>query len=82
MNFDAILTAFINVLTPLNLIGLIFGVAVGIIIGALPGLSVNMGIALLFPLTFSFQGIGGILMLIVPDQAKAPTAEGKAAKES
>ena len=30
MNFDAILTAFINVLTPLNLIGLIFGVAVGI----------------------------------------------------
>ena len=26
--------------------------------------------------------IGGILMLIVPDQAKAPTAEGKAAKES
>lgn len=64
MNFDAILTAFINVLTPLNLIGLIFGVAVGIIIGALPGLSVNMGIALLFPLTFSFQGIGGILMLL------------------
>ena len=62
---DAILAAFGNVfLSPLNLGGLIFGVAVGIVIGALPGLSVNMGIALLFPLTFSFQGIGGILMLL------------------
>lgn len=62
---DAILAAVTNVfLTPMNLGGLIFGVAVGIIIGALPGLSVNMGIALLFPLTFSFQGIGGILMLL------------------
>ena len=61
---DAIVAAFANVLTPINLGGLIFGVAVGIVIGALPGLSVNMGIALLFPLTFSFQGIGGILMLL------------------
>lgn len=62
---DAFLTAVANVfLSPLNLGGLIFGVTVGIVIGALPGLSVNMGIALLFPLTFSFRGIGGILMLL------------------
>lgn len=59
-----ILTALTNIFTIGNLIGLIFGTAVGILIGALPGLSVNMGIALLFPLTFAFQGIGGILMLL------------------
>lgn len=61
---DALLAAFGNLLSPLNLLGLVFGVGVGIAIGALPGLSVNMGIALLFPLTFAFQGIGGILMLL------------------
>lgn len=61
---DAIVTALGNVLEPMNLLGLVFGVFVGIVIGALPGLSVNMGIALLFPLTFSFQGVGGILMLL------------------
>lgn len=59
-----ILTALTNIFTVGNLFGLIFGTAVGILIGALPGLSVNMGIALLFPLTFSFQGVGGILMLL------------------
>jgi putative tricarboxylic transport membrane protein len=47
-----------------NILGLVFGTGMGILIGAMPGLSVNMGIALLFPLTFAFQGIGGILMLI------------------
>lgn len=52
------------VFQPINVIGLIFGTGVGILIGALPGLSVNMGIALLFPLTFAFNGIGGILMLM------------------
>jgi putative tricarboxylic transport membrane protein len=61
---DAIISALGNVFDITNIIGLVFGVAAGIAIGALPGLSVNMGIALLFPLTFSFQGIGGILMLL------------------
>lgn len=59
-----ILIALSNVFVPMNIIGLVFGTGVGILIGALPGLSVNMGIALLFPLTFAFQGVGGILMLL------------------
>ncbi len=59
-----ILTALSSVFVPVNILGLVFGTGVGILIGALPGLSVNMGIALLFPLTFSFQGVGGILMLL------------------
>jgi len=40
------------------------GTLAGILIGSLPGLTVNMGIALLMPLTFSFQGLEGILMLL------------------
>lgn len=59
-----IISALGNVFNLVNFIGLVFGTVVGIVIGALPGLSVNMGIALLFPLTFAFQGIGGILMLL------------------
>ena len=46
-------------------LSLIFlGSLAGVVIGALPGLTVNMGIALLMPLTFSFQGMAGILMLL------------------
>lgn len=59
-----ILTALQMVLVPLNLMGLVFGVLVGIAFGCMPGLSVNMGLALLFPVAFSFHGIGGILMLL------------------
>ncbi len=33
----------------------IFGVGVGIMFGAMPGLSVNMGLALLLPLAFAFK---------------------------
>lgn len=59
-----ILSALNMVLVPLNLLGLIVGVLVGIAFGCMPGLSVNMGLALLFPLAFTFHGIGGILMLL------------------
>ena len=61
---DALLIALGGVLEPANLLAVLFGTAVGIVVGGLPGLSTNMGIALLFPLTFSFQGVGGILMLL------------------
>lgn len=50
-SFDALLLLFV-------------GAFAGVVIGALPGLTVNMGIALLLPLTFSFQGMAGILMLL------------------
>ena len=61
---DALLTAMVQVFTPMNLCGLAAGTMAGILIGAMPGLSVNMGIALLFPMTFAFSGVGGILMLL------------------
>lgn len=47
-----------------SLLMLFLGVFAGITIGALPGLTVNMGIALLLPLTFTFEGMAGILMLL------------------
>ncbi len=59
-----IFSALNMVFDPVNVLGLFFGVAVGIAFGCMPGLSVNMGLALLFPVAFSFDGIGGILMLI------------------
>ena len=61
---DALMTALAGVVEPASLFGILFGTAVGIVVGGLPGLSTNMGIALLFPLTFSFQGLGGVLMLL------------------
>ncbi len=64
MDVAALMEALASVFHLQNLLGLIFGTGIGIIIGALPGLSTNMGIALLFPLTFAFQGVGGILMLL------------------
>lgn len=59
-----IFSALSMVLVPMNLLVLVAGVVVGIAFGCMPGLSVNMGLALLFPLAFTIKGIGGILMLL------------------
>lgn len=59
-----VLNALGMVFVPMNLIVLVAGVVVGIAFGCMPGLSVNMGLALLFPLAFTIKGIGGILMLL------------------
>lgn len=59
-----ILAALSMILVPANILGLFFGVLIGIAFGCMPGLSVNMGLALLFPVAFTIKGIGGILMLL------------------
>ncbi|MCR5537477.1 MAG: tripartite tricarboxylate transporter permease [Succinivibrio sp.] len=61
---EVVLDAFTQICTLQNLFFLVIGTAVGIFIGAMPGLSVNMGLALLFPVTFSVGGISGIVMLL------------------
>ncbi|WP_058487036.1 tripartite tricarboxylate transporter permease [Defluviitalea phaphyphila] len=43
---------------------IVFGVAAGIAIGALPGLTATMGVALLLPLTFGMEAELGILLLL------------------
>lgn len=46
------------------LLNMILGTAAGICIGALPGLTATMGVALLLPLTFGMETTQGILMLL------------------
>lgn len=52
------------VLNPATLFYMALGVGSGICIGALPGLSATMGVALLLPLTFGMDAANGILMLL------------------
>lgn len=61
---ENILTGFTNVLQPEVLLILILGIFAGVIIGALPGLTATMGVALLLPITFGLTPITGILLLI------------------
>src|SRR5690625_4967536 len=52
-----------NLFTPAVLLAITAGVVGGIVIGALPGLSGTMGIALLVPVTFGMDPVAGIAML-------------------
>lgn len=53
-----------NVLQWHVLLILVLGTALGISIGALPGLTSTMGVALMLPLTFGMEAVSGILLLI------------------
>lgn len=61
---DLLFQGLLNVFEPQVIILLIAGVMVGIIIGALPGLTATMGVALFLPVTFGMEAITGILLLI------------------
>lgn len=52
------------VFDPMVLLYILMGVAGGICIGALPGLTATMGVALLLPLTFGMDAQTGILLLL------------------
>ncbi len=54
---------FISVFTFKNLLAISAGVGGGLVIGSLPGLTANMGVALLLPVTFSMGPIEALLML-------------------
>lgn len=58
------ITGFWNVMDPWVLLFLTFGVIAGLLIGALPGLSATMGVAILTPMTFLFEPTIGFAMLI------------------
>lgn len=51
------------VLAPLPLLVIAAGVLTGLIIGSLPGLTANMGVAVLLPLTFTMDPVSGIAAL-------------------
>lgn len=64
MVINYLLIALGYVFDPLALLAIFAGVVVGIVIGALPGLSATMGVALLLPITFGMEPGIGLPMLV------------------
>lgn len=63
MIFDNILLGLTNVLTISSLVAITIGTGLGLFVGAMPGLSATMAIALLLPITFGMDPATGISML-------------------
>ena len=61
---DMLVEIFTTSLTPIVFLYMLIGVVAGICIGALPGLTATMGVALLLPMTFGMDAAQGILMLL------------------
>jgi len=59
-----LISALSNVFNPISLAAITAGVTMGIVIGALPGLSATMGVALLLPITFGMDPGVGLPMLV------------------
>lgn len=59
-----VIEGIFSILDPTTLAVMLFGTSVGIIFGALPGLSATMAVAVFLPLTFSMPQIMGIAFLI------------------
>lgn len=60
---EMLLGALAGVLEPVSLLLIIVGVGAGIMVGALPGLTATMAIALLVPFTFGMSSIHGLALL-------------------
>lgn len=58
-----LLSYFIDALTPFNMVLAIVGVVLGTVIGALPGLSATMAVAILTPFTFTMAPASGLIAL-------------------
>lgn len=43
---------------------LVLGVLIGVVVGALPGISATVGVALLLPFTFAFEPLAGMMLLL------------------
>ena len=61
---DVILTGLASALTLTNLLLIAFGVFVGIVVGAIPGLNGPMAIAIAIPLTFVLSPVAAISFLV------------------
>ena len=58
-----IAAGFLNAIMPVNILAMLLSVTIGIIIGALPGLSAAMGVALIIPITFGMPASTGLIVL-------------------
>jgi putative tricarboxylic transport membrane protein len=61
---DVVLTGIAGALEPLNLMFIVLGVALGIVIGAIPGMSAPTAIAIAVPLTFAMSPVSAIAFLL------------------
>ena len=61
---DQLLIGFMTIMEPMNFLSVFVGVLGGMIIGAMPGLTAPMGVALLIPFTYSMQPVPAITMLV------------------
>lgn len=61
--YEFFLPALGHLIEPLNIFLLCVGLAGGIIVGALPGLTATMGVALMVPITFAMSSTSGLIML-------------------
>ncbi|GAB4371241.1 MAG: tripartite tricarboxylate transporter permease [Spirochaetales bacterium] len=65
MDLSLLIQGFsVVLLNPVNFLFILIGVTSGIIVGALPGLTATMGVALLVPFTFNLPPIQGLVMLL------------------
>ena len=62
--FDLLTAGLANFTSPYSLFLVVAGSALGIIFGAIPGLTATMGMAIFLPMTFAMNDINGILFLI------------------
>lgn len=63
METSFVTIGLLNALQPVNILVITAGTAIGIVVGALPGLSATMALALLLPLTFSMPADVGLCMM-------------------
>ena len=63
-NWDLMISSYAAIFTPSILLMICVGTTAGIVIGALPGLTATMGVALLVPLTFGRPPLESISMLM------------------
>lgn len=63
MNAEVFAQVVANLLSPQTILAIFLGVVGGIIVGALPGLSATMAVALLIPVTFAMEPVAGLAML-------------------
>ena len=61
---EGLFGGFLSVAAPFNLFLLFIGTGLGILVGALPGLSSPMAIIVLLPLTYSLNTLSALLMMI------------------
>lgn len=61
---DHLLAALMNLFSPTMLFLVFSGTFVGIVVGALPGLSATLGVALLLPVTYYLSAAEGMVLLL------------------